>query len=109
MKRNYQGIKLCKREIELIQFLQSGSNNFKKAFYIYKHRKQRIKTDTKVINSWFNRTLLSLHKKSLMLNIPFIWNGIKWMNPGVEASKANLIIEQKIDYIREINISKPIL
>lgn len=109
MKTTYQGLTLYKRESELIEFLQTGSNDYKKAFYFYAHRKRGIKIDTRVITSWFNRTLLSLHNKGLFSNIPFIWNGIKWMNPGVEASKANLVIEQKIDHIREINISKPIL
>ncbi len=100
---------LCKREIEITKFLQSGSNDYKAAFYIYEHRKQNIETDARKITSWFNRTLAKLHKKRMAINIPFIWNGIKWSNPGIEASKANLVIEQKVDHLRELNAPKPVL
>ena len=107
--RQYQGVQLSKKESELVQFLQTGSNNFRKAFYIYKHRKVNVESDGRKITSWFNQTLAKLHKKDLCLNIPFIWNGIKWSNPGIEASKANLVIEQKIDHIREIHAVKPVI
>ena len=109
MKRNYQGVQLSKKESELVQFLLTGSNDFKKAFYYYKHRKRSITSDTRKITSWFNRTLKRLKAKDLCLNIPFIWKGLKWSNPGVEASKANLVIDQKIDHVREIQTQKPIL
>ena len=100
---------LSKKEIELNQFLQTGSNDFIEAFYIYKHRKRKLETDQRKITSWFNRTLKRLHEKDIALNIPFIWRGIKWSNPGIEASKANLIIEQKADHLRELNAVKPII
>ncbi len=99
--RLYQGFQLSKKESELIQFLQTGSNDFQRAFYIYKHRKKSI-SDSRKITSWFNSTLKKLQQKSIALNIPFIWDGIKWVNPGVEASKANLVIEEKSDILREI-------
>ena len=107
--RTYQGITLSKKESELIEFIQTGSNDFTKAFYIYKHRKQGITNDIRKIRSWFNRVLLRLHKKNLALNIPFVWGGIKWANPGIEASKANLIIEQKIDDLRELVTPRAII
>ena len=107
--RQYHGVQLSKKESELIQFLQTGSNNYRKAFYIYKHRKVNIETDQRKITSWFNRTLKKLKEKNIALNIPFIWKGIKWSNPGIEASKANLVIEQKINHIRELNAQKSIL
>ena len=100
---------MSKKESELIQFLQTGSNDFTKAFYIYSHRKVNIETDQRKMTSWFNRTLSRLHKKNIALNIPFIWNGIKWSNPGIEASKDNLVIEQITDHLREINAVKPAL
>ena len=86
--RQYQGVQLSKKESELMEFLQTGSNDFKKAFYIYKHRKVNVESDHRKITSWFNRTLSSLQGKNIALNIPFIWT-IKWSNPGIEASKAN--------------------
>jgi uncharacterized linocin/CFP29 family protein len=107
--RQYNGVQLSKKESELIQFLQTGSNDFLEAYYIYKHRKRKTEHDQRKITSWFNRTLSRLHKKGIAKNIPFIWRGIKWMNPGVEASKANLVIEQKIEHIKEITTQKPIL
>ena len=74
--RQYHGVSLSKKESELIQFLQTGSNDYRKAFYIYKHRKVNVETDQRKITSWFNRTLLRLHKKNIALNIPFIWHSI---------------------------------
>lgn len=107
--RIYQGINLSKKESELIQFLQTGSNDFAKAFYIYKHRRKSLTTDIRKITSWFNRTLFRLHQKNLCINIPFIWHSIKWINPGIKASKANLVIEQKAEHLKELITQKPIL
>ena len=107
--RQYHGVQLSKKESELIQFLQTGSNDYRNAFYIYKHRKVNIETDQRKITSWFNRTLKRLHEKSIALNIPFVWKGIKWSNPGIEASKANLVIEQKADHLRELNAVRPVI
>ena len=100
---------LTKKEIELNQFLHTGSNDYRKAFYIYEHRKVNIETDQRKITSWFNKTLSKLKEKHVALNIPFIWNGVKWSNPGIEASKANLVMEQKIDHLRELNAANPVL
>jgi len=108
--RTYQGIKLCKRESELIEFLQTGSNDYTKAFFIYKHRRQySMMGQVKKITSWFNRTLKGLQDKSIALNIPFVWEGIKWSNPGIESSKANLVVEEKQDQLREIVTPKKII
>ena len=107
--RQYQGVQLSKKESELIQFLQTGSNDYKKAFYIYENRKVNIETDQRKITSWFNKTLSKLKEKHIALNMPFIWKGIKWSNPGIEASKANLVMEQKIDHLKELNAVKPVL
>ncbi len=107
--RQYHGVSLSKKESELIQFLQTGSNDYRKAFYIYEHRKVNIEIDQRKITSWFNRTLKRLHGKNIALNIPFIWKAVKWNNPGIEASKANLIIEQKADHLRELNVVKSVI
>ncbi|MCH8067824.1 MAG: hypothetical protein IID16_00925 [Candidatus Marinimicrobia bacterium] len=100
---------MSKKESELVEFLQTGSNDFKEAYYIYKHRKRKLEKDQRKIISWFNRTLMKLQMKHIASNIPFIWEGIKWSNPGIEASKADLIMEQKINHLREINIVKPVI
>ena len=107
--RQYQGVSLSKKESELVTFLQTGSNDFKKAFYIYEHRKMNVEIDQRKMTSWFNKTLSGLHKKHIALNIPYVWHGIKWSNPGIEASKVNLGIEQKLDHLRELNALKPVL
>ena len=108
LKRQYQGVQLSKKESELIQFLQTGSNDYKKAYYIYKHRSRKIESDHRKIQSWFNRTLKKLHEKGIAKNIPFVFSGM-WANPGIEASKANLVIEQKVEHIKEITVQRPIL
>ena len=108
MNRQYHGVSLSKKESELIQFLLTGSNDFTKAYYIYKHRRRSVVYDQRKITSWFNKTLRRLQNKGLATNIPFILADM-WVNPGVEASKANLVIEQKVDQIREIVTQKPIL
>lgn len=109
--RQYQGVQLSKKESELIIFLQTGSNDWIGAFYIYKHRKggNKYNPDTRKQSSWFNSTLKKLQKKNLCLNIPFVWGGIQWMNPGTEASKANLVIEEASNVQREIVTPKPII
>jgi len=110
--RQYQGVQLSKKESELIEFLQTGSNDWQKAFYIYKHRRKRKGiADNKQLKerSWFNRTLMRLQLKDIAKNIPFVWDGVAWFNPGIEASKANLVIEQKIEQFQELRHQKPIL
>ena len=110
MNRQYQGVQLFKKESELITFLQTGSDNWFKAFYVYKHRKKPgIVTDKRKQRSWFNKTLLRLHIKELMKHIPFIWQGFAWRNPGVEASKANLVIEVQAEHIQELRAPKKII
>ena len=106
--RQYQGVQLSKKESELIEFLQTGSNDYTKAFYVFENRVRRFEKDYRKIQSWFNCTLKKLQKKDIALNIPFVLADM-WVNPGIEASKANLVIEQKIDHIREIHAQKPIL
>ena len=106
--RQYQGVQLSKKESELIKFLQTGSNDYTEAYFIYEHRKRSINRDYRKLQSWFNSTLKSLHEKGLAQNIPFVLRGM-WVNPGIEASKANLVIEQKVDHIRELNAVKPVI
>lgn len=98
MTREYQKIEVCKREMEVIRFLQTGSNNFWEAYYIYTQRKQNFRNVLPIV-TWFNSTIKSLHSKGLFPEIPFIldtkanwdgsWYGYFWMNPGINASKAN--------------------
>ena len=106
--RQYHGVQLSKKESELIEFLLTGSNDYQKAFYIYKHRSRKIETDRRKIQSWFNSTLKKLQQKSIALNIPFVLSGM-WVNPGIEASKANLVMEQRVDEMRELNAFKPVI
>lgn len=99
-ERIFDKIIVCKRELEVITFLQTGSNNFWEAYYSYNHRKQKIR-DALTIVTWFNSTLKSLHAKQVFLEVPFIiktthaknflggWNGYYWLNPGINATKAN--------------------
>lgn len=95
--RKYRDVQLSKKETEVVAFLETGSNNFWEAFYDYKSRKQRFDRPTLVIASWFNRAIASLHKKGIFKEIPFVLhfigtgNSIQfiWMNPGINASKAN--------------------
>ena len=106
--RIYQGVQLSKKESELMQFLHTGSNDFTRAFYIWENRKKKLR-DSKVIQSWFNRTLKSLKNKGLVRNIPFVYSSIRWLNPGIEASKANLVIEEKVQAFQESRASKKMI
>lgn len=89
----YNGVIVSKRDYELIRFIQTGSNNFTEAYFIYENRK--IKTVSKSVQfyaSWFNRTLKRIHTKNLLKEIPFVYKiagGWVWANPGINASKAN--------------------
>jgi len=89
----YQGIEICKREGEVISFLQTGSNNFWNAYYNYHSRKLRGNRPTLTICSWFNYTIKTLHQKKLFLNVHFVLKfgsyNFSWINPGVNASRAN--------------------
>lgn len=94
----YQGIELSKRESEVVLFLQTGSHNFWDAYSNYNSRKKRIDRPTLTVTSWFNYTIKGLHAKKLFEHIPFVYlfrehktGPFKyiWMNPGINASKAN--------------------
>lgn len=88
----YNGVNVSKRDYELVQFIQTGSNEFTQAYYIYEKRKLRSNYDIKFYASWFNRTLKKIHRKGLLEEIPFVYkmgNGWVWSNPGINASKAN--------------------
>lgn len=97
--RTFDKIIVSKRELEVIRFLQTGSNNFVDSYFNYTGRKQRITRQTWTIATWFNKTIKGLHKKQLFLNIPFIYhstaaiwadsNGFVWSNPGLNGVKAN--------------------
>lgn len=96
--RQFDKIPVCKRELEVIRFLQTGSNNFWEAYYIYTQRKQNVRSALSIA-TWFNSTLKSLHSKGVFLEVPFVvkcthswvgtWCGYFWLNPGINASKAN--------------------
>lgn len=97
--REFNKIIVSKKEMEVINFLQTGSNEFWKAYYIYTHRKQRFQNVLSIV-TWFNSIIKSLHSKEVFLEIPFIihapkanwtgsWYGYYWANPGINASKAN--------------------
>lgn len=92
--RKFNGVEISKKEYEIIQFIQTGSNNFWDAYYVYKDRKLRIARPTETIKSWFNRAIRALHDKDLLGEIPFVLGGqcglpYIWANPGINASKAN--------------------
>jgi len=98
--RQFDKIIVCKRELEVIRFIQTGSNDFWQSYYSYTHRKKKFR-DVLPIVSWFNSTLKSLHSKNVFLEVPFIvklsqqhnmigaWYGYYWINPGINATKAN--------------------
>lgn len=69
--RQYGTVKLCKKESELVLFLQTGSNQFWEAYYSYVHRKQSFRNVLPIV-TWFNSILKSLHEKKLFLEIPYI-------------------------------------
>lgn len=92
--------------MEVIRFLETGSNNFWDAYYNYEGRKKRTYRPTKTITSWFNRIIKSLHKKGLFKEVPFVLfsnNIYIWINPGINASKANfecLTLQEDVQDLR---------
>lgn len=99
--REYQGIKLSKKESELVEFIQSGSNEWIDAYYIYKGRRNKGMQDPRKHRSWFNKTLAAIKKRGIGENIPFIYDGLAWMNPGVVGSKAGFVALTIQDNFRE--------
>lgn len=109
----YQNIEITKKESEVIKFIQTGENSFWNAYYNYESRKKRIDRPTQTISSWFNRVIKSLHDKGLFKDIPFVLyfkaERLKfiWMNPGINASRANYqaitLHDAIMDQKREIN------
>jgi len=91
--KKYQGIELSKNQCDFVDFIQTGSNDFWEAYYIWKLRKKRVGKPTIQIASWFNRILAQIHKKGLLKEIPFVLHSANdvfiWANPGINASKAN--------------------
>lgn len=89
----YQGIDLPKNQSDIVDFIQTGSNNFWEAYYVSKNRKKRIGKPTIQIASWFNRQLKRIHVRGILKEIPYVLhapNGVFiWANPGINASKAN--------------------
>lgn len=88
----YNGVEVSKRDYELIQFIQTGSNDFVDAYYVYENRKIRKSFEQVFYASWFNRTLKRIQKKGLLKEIPYVYRmggGFVWQNPGINASKAN--------------------
>lgn len=91
-ERQYQGVQLSKKESELVQWLMKGEHTFQDAFYMYPQRRRKKAIGTGLVEKmWFNKTLDRLHTKGLCKNIPFVYRGMVWRNPGIEASKANFV------------------
>jgi hypothetical protein len=91
--RKYRNVKLSKKETEVVDFLETGSNNFWEAYYNYEGRKKRLDRPTLTTATWFNKVIRSLHRRDIFKEIPFIlrYHGglFIWQNPGINASKAN--------------------
>ena len=108
--RKFNGVVVTKKQFEVIKFIQTGSNHFWDAYYVYEQRKKRAYRPTPTIMSWFNKTLKGLHTLGLCKEIPFAYKcpgGIIWANPGINANKANfecvVIQDQFQESISEFN------
>lgn len=107
----YQGVEVFSREVDVIEFLHTGSHNFWDAYSYYHDRKKRMDRPTLTIATWFNHAIKTLHEKGLMQHIPFVLHAGKdqfiWRNPGVKGSKANFVAltlqEDKMELANEIN------
>ena len=91
--RIYQGVQLSKNQTDLVDFIETGSNNFWDCYYRWKFRNKRVGKPTLQIASWFNRRLKQIHAKGILKEIPYVYsdgqNIFIWNNPGINASKAN--------------------
>ena len=114
--KTYQDIKVTKKEYEWITWFMKGSNEWWDAHFEYSHRKihkrfiqMEKKASTLVqstAKSWFNKVLGMLQRKDLMLHVPFIWDGIPWIHPGVEGTKSNFIALSLDDANKEFKAEK---
>jgi len=115
-KREYQDIKITKKESEWIVWFMKGANEWVNAYFEYNHRrlhKRFIQMENKTGSlvqstgkSWFNKVLMMLKKKDLMLHVPFIWAGIPWIHPGVEGTKSNFVAISLDDANKEFKAEK---
>jgi hypothetical protein len=91
--RVYQKIQISKREKEVIEFIQTGSDRFWEAYFLYTGRKIRMDRSSMTMATWFNSVLKGLHQKGIFKEIPFAHRmpdgKYLWANPGINASKAN--------------------
>lgn len=98
----YQGVKLSKRQAELIDWLQRGRHDYEQAFYQYKSRRKNAIADARGrTRTWFNNTLKTLKRMGLCENIPYVLRHITWHNPGLAASKAEFTSLSIQDEFRE--------
>jgi len=89
--KKIDGIDLPKNQAILFDFIQSGSNDFIKAYPQLKRKNRTVKTPL-FFASWFNRQLKRIQKRNLLMDIPFVYHvggSFIWANPGVRGSKSN--------------------
>lgn len=86
--KTYFGVGLPKNQAAMVDFLQTGSNDIAKA-YTMAGKKTKGFRNYLFFASYFNRQLKKLQKRNLFLEMPFVYKGIMWLNPGVNGSKAN--------------------
>jgi len=106
-KIDYQKIPVSKKESEVINFLETGSNNFWDAYYMYKNRKKVIDRPSLTIKSWFNSILKNLKSKGLFCETPFvIWTNkvFLWNNPGIKGNKAEFICESIQEDVQDLRV-----
>ena len=109
-KREYQTIKLSKRESEWVAWFQTASDKWEDAFYFYRGRKNRYRTE-QFLCSWFNRTLKKLQAKGLFDYVPFAFisdSGIRWVHPRV-ANDGYVVEVGDITDPELLTVRKPIL
>jgi len=83
MERKVKTIKVSKKEFELYQWLEKGSDIWIDAYYEYEGRKDNgLAHNMKKYSSWFNRALKGLKAKGLCGHVPFVTGLWAWRNPG---------------------------
>jgi hypothetical protein len=105
-KQTYYGLEIPKNQMAIIRFLQSGSNDITKAYSMSNKKVQGVKSYI-FYASWFNNQLKRLHARGLFFEIPYVYKGIMWINPGVNGSKANFqaitLHDANMEFKRELN------
>lgn len=116
--RIFNGDLLSKKQFEWVTWFTKGTDDWWEAYGQYEARRASKRTfnDTYYLSAktWFNKVLLSLHKRDLFTYVPFAWTkeeGIPfvWKHPGFPDSSELEAITLHLQADEYAEFRKPLL